>query len=277
MSRIERAPRGFINETTKPRYIMKTKITRALGLCVATCAMFAADLSAVPMAPRTELAFYSLQLRGISKDCSSELVEVYVYDMTDDSSAYGSITITDLDTSTVLFSKTYGDYGYYDSPGSAADTFTLPINKPLKIDYSGQEFSRAAFLLGNEVMAAGGWWNDNYPTYSTVITIAPPDMDSDHDGVSDCLDQCPNSVVTPTILVGDCDSGVPNTIDEHGCSLADKLALSDAVSRAASGAKNHGIFVKAMSAYLTGQVTSGVIDWGQRAAIMTCVGSLRLP
>lgn len=229
------------------------------------------------MAPRTELSFYSLQLRGISKDCTSELVEVYVYDMTYDSSAYGSITITDLDTSTVLFSKTYGDCGTYDSPGSLADTFNLPVNKPLKIDYSGEEFSRAAFLLGNEVVAAGGSWNGVYPTYSTVITIAPSDTDSDQDGVPDCDDQCPDSIVTPTVLVGDCDSGVSNTVDAYGCSLADKLALDGALARAAAGAKNHGLFVKAMGAYLTGQVTAGVIDWSQRAALMTCVGSAKLP
>jgi hypothetical protein len=257
--------------------IMKTRITRALGLCVAALAMTAPELGAVPMAPRTELSFYSLQLRGISKDCSSESVEVYVYDMTSDPSAYGSITITDLDTSTVLFSKTYGDLGDYGNPGFAADAFTLPVNKPLKIDYSGQEFSRAAFLLGADVVAAGGWHNGNYPTYSTVITIAPPDTDSDHDGVSDCNDHCPDSVITPTVLVGECDSGVPNTIDENGCSLADKLGLSEALAGAAAGAKNHGLFVKAMGAYLTLQVTTGVIDWEQRAAIMTCVGSAKLP
>lgn len=235
------------------------------------------QVGAVPMAPRTELSFYSLQLRGISKDCSSESVEVYVYDMTYDSSAYGSITITDLDTSTVLFSKTYGDCGTYDYPGFLADTFNLPVNKPLKIDYSGEEFSRAAFILGDTVVAAGGSWNGVYPTYSTVITIPPPDTDSDHDGVIDCNDQCPNSIVTPTVLVGGCDSGVANIVDTHGCSLADKLALSDALAKAATGAKNHGVFVKAMGTYLTGQVTAGVIDWSQRAAIMTCVGSANLP
>ena len=261
----------------KRNNIMKTKTFSALGLCVATLALLAPQAEAVPMAPRTELSFYSLQLRGISKDCTSELVEVYVYDMTYDSSAYGSITITDLDTSTVLFSKTYGNCGDYNSPGFLADTLNLPVNKPLKIDYSGEEFSRAAFILGDEVVAAGGSWNGVYPTYSTVITVAPPDTDSDHDGVSDCGDQCPDSIVTPTILVGDCDSGVANIVDAYGCSLADKLALSDALARSVSGAKNQGGFVKSMAAYLNGQVTAGVIDWSQHAAIMACVGSTKLP
>lgn len=257
---------------------MKTNLLSMFSLCaIATLASMTPNLEAVPMAPRTELSFYSLQLRGISKDCTSEQVEVYVYDMTEDGSAYGSITITDLDSGTVLFSKTYGDLGGYYDPGWAADRFVLPVNKPLRIDYSGQEFSRAAFLLGTEVMAAGGWWNGSYPTYSTVLTIPPSDVDSDHDGVPDCHDLCPDSIITPTVLLGDCDSGVPNPIDANGCSVADKLALDEAIARSAAGAKNHGAFVKSMGAYLTRQVSSGVIDWSQRASIMTCVGSANLP
>jgi hypothetical protein len=257
---------------------MKTNPFSTISLCaVATLASIAPDLEAIPMAPRTELSFYSLQLRGISKDCTSELVEVYVYDMTQDSSAYGSITITDLDSGTVLFSKTYGELGEYYQPGWAADSFLLPVDKPLQIDYSGQEFSRAAFLLGTEVMAAGGWWNGNYPTYSTILTIAPSETDSDHDGVPDCHDRGPDSILSPTVLLGDCDSGVPNPVDADGCSLADRLALDDAIARAAAGAKNHGAFVKSMGAHLTSHVSNGVIDWSQRAAMMTCVGSSNLP
>jgi hypothetical protein len=70
---------------------------------------------------------------------------------------------------------------------------------------------------------------------------------------------------------------VPNPVDADGCSLADRLALDDAIARAAAGAKNHGAFVKSMGAHLTSHVSNGVIDWSQRAAMMTCVGSSNLP
>ncbi len=48
--------------------------------------------------------------------------------------------------------------------------------------------------------------------------------DEDGDGVCDRIDQCPHSIRTPTVVVGTCDSGVPNVTLRSGCTIADLLA-----------------------------------------------------
>jgi hypothetical protein len=102
-------------------------------------------------------------------------------------------------------------------------------------------------------------------------------LDSDGDGIIDRLDECPNSIVTATILVHGCDSGVPNPLDANGCTLADKLQLDEAIAAAASGARNHGTFASNMAHYLNAKVAAGVITLTEQKAIMSCVGALRLP
>lgn len=93
--------------------------------------------------------------------------------------------------------------------------------------------------------------------------------DSDGDGVPDDEDQCPDSVVTPTVWVDRCDSGVPNRTDEFGCTLADKV--NAALARAAAGARNHGRFVSAMARYLKPLVAAGEITAQEYGALMSCV------
>jgi hypothetical protein len=51
--------------------------------------------------------------------------------------------------------------------------------------------------------------------------------DADRDGIPDPTDACPESIVTPDIMAGTCDTGVPNTIFPTGCSIADRLAACD--------------------------------------------------
>jgi hypothetical protein len=64
-------------------------------------------------------------------------------------------------------------------------------------------------------------------------------VDTDGDGVPDAEDECPNSILTPTVIIGDRDSGVENVVDEHGCSIADLLAKLEPEG----GYRNHGQFV----------------------------------
>lgn len=101
--------------------------------------------------------------------------------------------------------------------------------------------------------------------YGEPLTVP----DSDGDGVPDDQDQCPDSVVTPTVWVGRCDSGVPNRTDEYGCTLADKV--NAALARAAAGARNHGRFVSAMVRHLQPLVVAGEITAQEYGALMSCV------
>jgi hypothetical protein len=95
--------------------------------------------------------------------------------------------------------------------------------------------------------------------------------DDDGDGVANGDDDCPGSILTSTVWIGDCDTGVANPVDANGCTLADKIAA--ALRAAAAGATKHGTFVSAMAGYLNGLVGDGTIDWSQHEAIMACVGA----
>ena len=45
--------------------------------------------------------------------------------------------------------------------------------------------------------------------------------DTDGDGLPDKVDACPASDLRPTVMIDDCDAGVPNLFFENGCTLAD--------------------------------------------------------
>ncbi|MHC4305970.1 MAG: hypothetical protein ACYSW2_16045, partial [Planctomycetota bacterium] len=53
-----------------------------------------------------------------------------------------------------------------------------------------------------------------------VAWVAVP-PDSDGDGIPDDEDACPDSILTPTIVINGCDSGVTNVLFEDGCTMSD--------------------------------------------------------
>lgn len=123
--------------------------------------------------------------------------------------------------------------------------------------------------------ASIGFVNSSYGQAPT-ITQDPCSVDSDGDGVPDNVDQCIFSDLRPTVMIGNCDSGVVNEINgslvnAEGCSLADLIHAE--LAKAATGARNHGQYVKTMAAYLNGLLKQGVIDSSDKGALMSCVGS----
>ena len=50
------------------------------------------------------------------------------------------------------------------------------------------------------------------------------DEDDDNDGVDDIDDACPFSDLSPTVVIGECDSGVENPLTADGCTVADLIA-----------------------------------------------------
>ena len=97
----------------------------------------------------------------------------------------------------------------------------------------------------------------------------PPD--SDGDGIPDDEDSCPESDLSTTVLIDDCNSEVDNTFFEYGCTI------SDLISECADGAVNHGNFVSCV-AHLTNDLKKdGVITGSEKDAIQSCAGQADIP
>lgn len=75
-----------------------------------------------------------------------------------------------------------------------------------------------------------------------VLTVV---RDSDGDGVNDDEDACPDSILTDTVIIGEIDSGVANTLflegDRRGCTLADLVQACADIS------ERHGEFVRCVA------------------------------
>ncbi len=89
-------------------------------------------------------------------------------------------------------------------------------------------------------------------------------LDTDGDGISDAEDNCPESILTETIIIDSCNSGVLNVIFEGGCTM------SDLIAQCSVEAKNHGQFVSCV-AHLTNEWKSaGYISGAEKGAIQSC-------
>ncbi len=95
--------------------------------------------------------------------------------------------------------------------------------------------------------------------------------DSDGDGVSDDADLCPHSDLKATVVIGGCDSGVPNSLFPSGCTLSDLIATC------AQGSGNHGQFVSCAASLADDLKRTGVITGRQAAAIQSCAEYPRIP
>lgn len=103
------------------------------------------------------------------------------------------------------------------------------------------------------------------------VTLFAEDIDSDGDGILDDEDNCPNSDLSSTISIGDCDSGVGNRLYDNGCTLAD--LVNQLVDECADGAKNHGHFVRCVSQGLNSMKKGGLISGAEKGALTSCAAS----
>ncbi|HXT30667.1 MAG TPA: PA domain-containing protein [Vicinamibacterales bacterium] len=87
--------------------------------------------------------------------------------------------------------------------------------------------------------------------------------DADGDGFADDEDCNPNSDTRKTIIIGDNDSGVPNTLFGTGCTSSDLIAQIKA------GAANHGGFVSGVAQLTNAWVASNIISGRQKGAVQS--------
>jgi len=89
-------------------------------------------------------------------------------------------------------------------------------------------------------------------------------VDGDEDGVCDATDQCPATLLTPTVVIDGCDSGVGNHLFSSGCNFGDQIAACGA------GAKNHGQFVSCVAHVVNAWKKAGLITGQQGSRIVRC-------
>ena len=96
-------------------------------------------------------------------------------------------------------------------------------------------------------------------------------QDTDEDGVGDACDDCPNSDLSPTVVIDGCDTGVENVVLANGCTI------SDLIAECAAGASNHGQFVSCV-AHLTNDLKAqGIITGRQKGVIQRCAARADIP
>jgi hypothetical protein len=108
-------------------------------------------------------------------------------------------------------------------------------------------------------------------TFELLRDIGWTFPDADGDGFADDEDCNPNSDVRPTIIIGDIDTGVPNTLFGTGCTS------SDLITQLAAAARNQGQFVSAVAQLTNQWVAEGLITGRQKGAIESAAARFRLP
>jgi hypothetical protein len=145
-------------------------------------------------------------------------------------------------------------------------------------DYSGRSVSGVGDFNGDGIddiiiSAHEADPNGYYSGRSYVVFGELPVKDSDGDGVSDDVDQCEMSDLSPTVVVDGCDSGVTNPLlDEPlGCTITDVIVSFG------EEAENHGKFSSASAHFLRDLVQSGDLTETEKDAVQSCVGIADLP
>ena len=95
--------------------------------------------------------------------------------------------------------------------------------------------------------------------------------DLDGDGVPDEEDDCPNSDLSPTIVIDGCDTEVVNQLFEDGCTMA------DLIGQCADAASNNAVFVCCVAHLTNDWKQDGVISGAGKGAIQSCAARAEIP
>ena len=106
------------------------------------------------------------------------------------------------------------------------------------------------------------------PRDLTVPLLTDLGWFTDRDGVQDGVDFCLGSDLSPTVVLGACDSGVPNTLRASGCSVADVVDVCAPFS-----AFGRGLYVACVALATVPLRLDGEIDGAQQGAIVRCAAN----
>jgi hypothetical protein len=132
-------------------------------------------------------------------------------------------------------------------------TFTVPLGTPDGVYHFNVN------LVGDGAV---------YGTQTVAITVL---TDSDGDGCANDVDPHPNSNKAPTVVIGGCNSNVPNLFVTQ-CST-----MSDLIADCAANATNHGQFVSCVAALTNAWKAAGLITGAQKGKIMACAAQANIP
>jgi len=96
-------------------------------------------------------------------------------------------------------------------------------------------------------------------------------VDTDGDGILDVHDDCPNSDLSDTVIIDNCDSGVENVLFDDGCTI------SDLIWECVDGAGNHGEFVSCVSHLTNDMKKDGIITGKEKGSIQSCAAKANIP
>ncbi|MBI1826531.1 MAG: hypothetical protein HY287_00720 [Planctomycetes bacterium] len=120
--------------------------------------------------------------------------------------------------------------------------------------------------IRQEVVLFGGDLGplSNWIVSGQTWTLTESETDSDHDGIPDADDQCPDSDLNATVVISACNSGVNNHLFDSGCSMMDEIAQCQA------NAHNHGQFVSCVTALVNEWRAEGLITGREGSRITRC-------
>jgi len=95
--------------------------------------------------------------------------------------------------------------------------------------------------------------------------------DTDGDGIPDDDDACPCSDLSPSVVIDNCDSGVPNTLLPTGCTISDLL------EECVEEADDHGAFVSCVAQMTNYLKKRRIITGQEKGAIQSCAAQANIP
>lgn len=162
-------------------------------------------------------------------------------------SGSGSFTDSDIDTWTATVD--YGD-------GTGIQSLTLTD--------SSFELSHLYDKIGVYPVTVTVSDNDDGKGTGIIkVTVSRMPDDLDGDGFADNFDACPYSNLGTLVVIGNCDTGVRNSVDTNGCTIFDRIG------KCAMGIKNHE-FISCVSQLTSNLKQEGTITGSEEKTIQNC-------